>query len=88
MTDYYIEENAHALILNYEWYGSYHSYTIPKHELGMVQEQESNWIMQILGRPWASKAMLQDLAGYIQRHKPDNKIDWESTFAIVNSCYR
>ncbi|MCP2044714.1 hypothetical protein [Pontibacter sp. HSC-36F09] len=87
MKDYYIEENAHAVTINFEWQGSYRPYPIPKKELGMAQGQESMWMMQVLDKPWASKKMLHDLAGYIKRYKPDNKIDWDSTFSIVNSCY-
>ncbi|GAB3194101.1 hypothetical protein ABID22_000333 [Pontibacter aydingkolensis] len=88
MNDYYIEDNENSLTIKYEWHGSDRPYSIPKWELGRTRGRESEWLMQLLYKPWASRAMLYDVAQYIIRYNPDNDIDWESTYAIVNSHFR
>jgi hypothetical protein len=44
----------------------------------------SDWVLQILNKTWLDdKSILYQLAQIIQQECPENKIDWESTFFIV-----
>jgi len=63
-------------------------YTIPKANLDDALNEVdgkiiSDWINQLLGKTWIEHSILYEVAQIIVREFPKNKIDWQSTFFIV-----
>ena len=50
---------------------------------GNIESGLSEWIMQLLDKTWISPALLYELAVLTQKTKPDNRISWRNTFAVV-----
>lgn len=65
-------------------------YQIRKEELGKTLEDSnfSLWINQLLTKNWMDKETLYEFIKIIQKEVPQNNINWESTFQIIESKYR
>lgn len=66
--------------------------TIPKHDLDAeIIEPDgtiiSSWIMHILGKTWCEHYALYEIAQIIVNEFPENRIDWKSTFLIVEKTF-
>ena len=66
--------------------GSY-EYNIPKREYDREIDGVSDWIHQLLEKKWADKDSLYKVGALLSRHTKDSKIDWESTFYMVERMF-
>ena len=66
--------------------GSY-EYDIPKREYDREIDGVSDWIHQLLEKKWADKDSLYKVGALLSRHTKDSKIDWESTFYMVERMF-
>jgi hypothetical protein len=67
-------------------------YTIPKANLDDILNKVdgeiiSDWINQLLGKTWIEHSILYEVAQIIVREFPKNKIDWQSTFFMVEKHF-
>lgn len=59
-------------------------YTIRKSELPLTRDEDnSEWVMQLLDKTWINTEILYQLAKLIQNEFPNNAIDWRATFFVV-----
>lgn len=65
-------------------------YQIPKNDLGTTLNggNSSLWINQLLTKNWMNKETLYEFIKIIQKEVPQNNINWEATFQIIESKYR
>lgn len=64
--------------------GYYHIRTAELEDIRGDSEQGlSEWTMQLLDKTWITPTMLYDLACLTQKIRPDNRINWRNTFAVV-----
>ena len=63
------------------------NYIIRKAELdeirGSIATGLSEWVMQLLDKTWVTPLLLYELAALIQKVKPNNEINWQNTFSVV-----
>lgn len=63
-------------------------YSISKDRLLEVNgENVSDWILQLLDKTWIDYDVLYKVAQTIVRLNPDNSIDWQKTFFMVEKKY-
>lgn len=63
---------------------------IPKNDLGRTLNDGnfSSWINQLLSKKWVDKETLYEFIKIIQKEAPENKIDWEETFQIIEGKFK
>lgn len=66
--------------------GSY-EYDIPKREYDREIDGVSDWIHQLLEKKWADKDSLYKVGALLSRHTKDSKIDWKSSFYMVERMF-
>ncbi|MBC5774332.1 hypothetical protein H8S95_09695 [Pontibacter sp. KCTC 32443] len=88
MAEHYIDVTSNQLLLTYYNYDRYLPYPpISIRSLGKLEGEDSFYIMRMLRQPWATKELLYELASHIKQLKPKNSINWESTFAKIDSYF-
>jgi hypothetical protein len=45
----------------------------------------SEWINQLIGKTWVNAAILYELAKLIQQEFPNNNIDWDITYKMIDN---
>lgn len=65
-------------------------YQIPKNDLGTTLNDGnfSSWINQLLSKNWIDKETLYEFIKIIQKEAPENRVDWEETFQIIEEKFR
>ncbi|UUV22620.1 hypothetical protein [Paenimyroides aestuarii] len=65
-------------------------YQIPKNDLGTTLNDGvfSLWINQLLSKNWADKETLYEFVKIVQKEVPENRIDWEEVFQIIESKFK
>lgn len=65
-------------------------YQIRKEELGLTLDGSdfSLWINQLLSKKWIDKETLYEFVKIVQKEAPENRIDWEETFQIIEEKFR
>jgi len=62
-------------------------YSIPKDTLADVIYYDdyyiSDWINQLIGKTWVNTPTLYELAKLIQQEFPNNNIDWDVTYKMI-----
>lgn len=64
-------------------------YSFPKDALADVIYSDgyyiSDWINQLIGKFWVNKPILYELAKLIQQEFPNNNIDWDITYKMIDN---